>query len=141
MTVRSSAGSVTVTVAGLVVTPLSARRTPGMACSMRFELQNCTAPSPTRNAASRSWPTLRLASNVASSVSTVPEADWTVKSESRPVLRADMTRCSPSGPLTTAATAGPPVLALIASAICCLLMPAVISTVTLALPVAFASLP
>ena len=63
------------------------------------------------------------------------ELNETVNSESLPVLRADTTSCSTPAPsLTTAATAGPSVLALMASAICCLVAPAARLIVAVGLP-------
>ena len=63
------------------------------------------------------------------------ELEVQLKSKSLPVLRADSTSCSvPEAFLTTAATTGPLVLALIASAICCLVAPAASSMLTLELP-------
>ena len=124
---RSSAGSVTVTVAGAVVTPLSVSRTPGIACSTTFESHSCCAPPSTRKAACRSSP-------VSARERRVLGDDGARATTSELGVLAGLARrqdevLAVGGVLTTAATAGPSVLALMASAICCLVEPAAISIV------------
>src|SRR4051794_7645370 len=101
---RSTSGSLTVTVAGAVLTPLSVTRTPGMALS-RVLVVEVTAGAPSSEYSASSV-AVSCVVYVESALST-PFA-VTVKSEAEPVLRAERTRrSSPGAVFAIAAGAGP----------------------------------
>ena len=108
------------------VTALSVMRRPGIAFSSTFVFDESGAPPSIEYTASRA---LRSGVWYAASSASTPPLE-TVKSEVEPVMREDSTsRSSPRSFLTMAATTGPAILALIASAICWIVASAATLTV------------
>src|SRR3954463_14870392 len=99
-------------------------RRPGTTFSSTLLLELWGAPPSSTYSASS-----LLRSGVAYAASSLSRPPETVKSESEPVLREDMTRrWSPFELVTTAATTGPEALALMASAIGCIVATAATAT-------------